>query len=430
MVRTVNLLTGLISAVLGVWIVFNLGPLLLDSAALKAVLVELPRKYLGMPPALKITLFAGFLSLGVAACIWAGLNLSRLSSTVMKRINQILIVQLVIAFAAAEALARVGVALELRGFSNLTYFVNPACGDSYYRLVRPMPDAVSSKVYDSVLGWKPAPHADNPSGLKWPVVVDDRPKAWFFGDSFTEGVVAPEESIPAQFEALRPGRQTMNFGVGGYGVDQIWLRYKAESVRIPSGTPVYIGLLTSDLDRSVLPYFFGFKPMFNQDHDGYKLVPPPAREDIEKLASIPPEPIFSYAFASLGAVAELISTRFDRSETSCNMAEKKAVNAYLMNAIIRQAKAQNHELRWILFVSFASFYKPVNWRYAFVKEILDKNQQAYLDTKDALHRAAMAAKSTPESFFIPNDGHLNAAGNQIVANALAELTSVRVKPAK
>ncbi len=425
MARIVNLIVGLATACLGAWILFNLVPLLFDVAALQAVLIVLPKKYLGMAPAMKITLFVGILGIGIASSVWAGLSILRASSTAMQRINVILLIQLTITLIAAEGMARAGAAFELKAFSNLTYYINPACGDRYFRMARPMADAVSTKLYDPLLGWKPAPQPGKPSGLHWPAVIDGRPKAWFFGDSFTAGVVSPEDSIPASFEALQPDRQSMNFGVGGYGVDQIWLRYNQESARIPAKSPVYIGLLTSDLDRSVLRYFFGFKPVFKAAGADFQLILPPTRDDITRLANAPPVPIHSYAFAALRTIAELVSTRFDRSETTCNNAEKRAVNTYLMDAIIRQANARDHELRWIVFVSFASFYKPANWRHDFIKSYLDANRQVYLDTKDTLRRAAEIAGTVPESFYIPVDGHLNATGNRAVAGALAALTSAK-----
>ncbi len=421
MSRTVNLIMGLTAASFGIWIFVNLTPLLLHPTAMQAVLVDLPTKYHGLSPALKIALFTFTLILGAVALFWAMLCLIRSSSLRVSRLNIIFAVQLTISLVVFEAFARVGNTLNISVFSKLTYFVNPACGEMYYRLARPIGDAVATKAYDPILGWKPKSRPGNLQGLPWPTFTDERPKAWFFGDSFTAGVVMPEDSIPARFEKYRPKRQALNFGVGGYGVDQIWLRYEQESDKIPEGSPIYIGILTTDLDRSVLGYFFGYKPVFRPEGTEFKYIAPPPREDIAEFARQKPETIPSYSLALLRTAAELVTTQFDRSETHCGLQEKQAVNAYLMDRLLNRAKERKHQLRWIIFVSFASFYKPMNWRHDFLTGFLTKRRQFFLDSREALSREARLLNVAPEIYYIPNDGHLNAKGNDIIAKYLSRL---------
>lgn len=49
------------------------------------------------------------------------------------------------------------------------------------------------------------------------------------GDSFTEGYgVADSQTYAAQLEQMAPQLETMNLGLGGYGVDQSWLWWRRE----------------------------------------------------------------------------------------------------------------------------------------------------------------------------------------------------------
>ena len=394
--RVINIFVAMTALGLGFAIFYNLAPMLLDGVALESALILLPAKFTGLAPALKIALFVGLLGLGLAALVWGGLSISRANSMAMTRLNLILLFQVGLVAVLLEAAIRTGIAYDVKPVSTLTNYVNPNCGEDYYRLSTSsadasQPGASSRNTYDRELGWKPTPKPGNPKGLPWPRVMDERPKAWFFGDSFIAGVVAPEDSIPAQFEAARPERQALNYGVDGFGLDQTWLRYKRESATIPAGSPVFIGILSHDLDRSALSYFYAPKPVFQRMADGYRLSSPPAEKDIPATLATKPAPLWSYAFAMLRSVAELVATGFDRSEVTCNATEKRAVNAYLMDAIIAEANKRGHVIRWILFDSFAAFYKPANWRYDFMKAALSQRGQIYLDTLNVLWCAAQKA---------------------------------------
>lgn len=82
-----------------------------------------------------------------------------------------------------------------------------------------------------------------------------------FGDSFTHGdAVANEETWQARIEQVDQGLEVMNFGVGGYGLDQAYLRYGLEG-RHYKPQVVVIGFMTEDIFRNVNTY----RPFFYPD---------------------------------------------------------------------------------------------------------------------------------------------------------------------
>lgn len=272
------------------------------------------------------------------------------------------------------------------------------------------------QTYDPELGWIAEPREpENPDGLTWPPALDRRPKAWFFGDSFIAG---GGNSIPALFEALRPEWQSLNYGVGGYGLDQIWLRYRRVSEHIPPGAPVLVGVLTYDLDRSALRFYAGFKPIFRRVNGSYRLVPPPSREELPGLYESITIPITSYVLAGLGTLVEQVTTNFNSSRIRCHLREKMAVNSYLIDQIISKAAEKRHGLYWILFGGRDEIGEPAAWRYDFLREALDRSGQPYLDTLDVLRRSARAAGQLPTAFY-NQTGHLTLEGRGVVAEALA-----------
>jgi hypothetical protein len=126
------------------------------------------------------------------------------------------------------------------------------------------------------------------------------------GDSFTFGDgVRFEESWGYRLEQLLPkGCRVLNFGVGGYGIDQMYLRYKKE---VPSWKPnlVILSFIDPDLDRTMSSYsFLAFeqgnsspKPRFVLDQGGRLTLvnqPLPKAEDIFMLSSIHDVPFIEY----------------------------------------------------------------------------------------------------------------------------------------
>ena len=74
------------------------------------------------------------------------------------------------------------------------------------------------------------------------------------GDSFVYGnEVADADAWPAQVERLFPQLEVLNYGVGGYGVDQAYLRFLRDGTAL-SPQVVVIGFTTDDLRRLVNVY--------------------------------------------------------------------------------------------------------------------------------------------------------------------------------
>lgn len=72
-----------------------------------------------------------------------------------------------------------------------------------------------------------------------------------FGDSFVHGTEVGNSDVwTARLERLDPGLEALNFGVGGYGPDQAWLRYRRDG-RAFQPHVVVIGYMTENLARSV-----------------------------------------------------------------------------------------------------------------------------------------------------------------------------------
>jgi hypothetical protein len=75
-----------------------------------------------------------------------------------------------------------------------------------------------------------------------------------FGDSFVYGnEVDDDNAWPAQLEACANDYEVLNYGVGGYGLDQAFLRFQSEGLTLGPRV-VLIGFTTDDLRRVVNVY--------------------------------------------------------------------------------------------------------------------------------------------------------------------------------
>lgn len=101
------------------------------------------------------------------------------------------------------------------------------------------------------------------------------------GDSYTQGAdVAQPFSYPAILERITKNTEVLNFGVSGYGVDQMYLRFLNETLEFDNDA-VIMGIYIDDIQRSAHTCKYYLKPKFAARDGSLKLTNtpvPPLRE--------------------------------------------------------------------------------------------------------------------------------------------------------
>ncbi|HPC16359.1 MAG TPA: SGNH/GDSL hydrolase family protein [Candidatus Hydrogenedentes bacterium] len=123
-------------------------------------------------------------------------------------------------------------------------------------------------------GWTPMPNltrmdagfVTNRRGFRSMREYAHRPEAFtvmIVGDSFTFGTDAESEDDvwPAALEQIDGRLHVLNFGVGGYGVDQMYLTIR-ESIVEYKPHLVILAYIDEDLQRSMFGFYFYKKPKF------------------------------------------------------------------------------------------------------------------------------------------------------------------------
>jgi lysophospholipase L1-like esterase len=191
---------------------------------------------------------------------------------------------------AAIKLARPLLVEEIRGTDDIFR-------EQSHRIKRLLdPDSAGSLALDPLLGWRyragyrDSANTINDQGLRGERRYARHPargvvRVAAFGDSFVYGnEVADSAAWPALVERWFPQLEVLNYGVGGYGVDQAYLRFCTEGMTLAPQI-VLIGFTTDDLRRVVNVYrrfisnreFPLIKPRFLLDGRGdLTLLPNPA----------------------------------------------------------------------------------------------------------------------------------------------------------
>ncbi len=216
-----------------------------------------------------------------------------------------------VCYLALEGSSYVGLAVLEKNLS-ITYSPAPTerLNDEHRQILKRVVNGEAQYVrYSPTLGWTTNGggstelyHA-NSQGIRGTteyafVPAGDRVRLAAFGDSFTHGNdVADNDAWTAVLQSIDSTLEVLNFGVGGYGLDQAYLRYGEQGVGF-NPKIVLIGFMSENINRhvSVFRPFYAprsgkplTKPHFELENGKLKLVENPMRNlaDYRRLLDKP-----------------------------------------------------------------------------------------------------------------------------------------------
>ena len=300
--------------------------------------------------------------------------------------------------------------------------------DELYELRARLESAREPHQPHAELGWLPPEVGSSYSHARRLELGGERP-VLLFGDSFAGGVL-PKESFQVLFEDTRlgPGMELVNYGCGGYGLDQIqMLAERALPLWTEYDPVVLISLLVDDdLDRCRLSIHPWPKPRYRLDGDELVLeraVIPTLEEHLAEAFPLAK----SWAWRLLlhgGLVPEELGE--DLCGGRADDREVQALSARLLEEIIADLRALHLTFGFVLFYSLPAVEDPavLGWRETGVLEVLDRERVPYVLTRGRLARH-MAANGRPAGDYYYLSGnlrnHLTTLGNRIVLEDLLSL---------
>ena len=240
------------------------------------------------------------------------------------------------------------------------------------------------------------------------------PKIYFFGDSFVHGMPFNSRTLPEMIMDLCGERNIVNFGVRGYGLDQMFI--KAKEIGPPgSGGEIWVGILTWDIDRAYLEYIFGQKPRFRLSAGGLSLTNIPlVRTDREYVDN------YRMPFRSwlVQAVRRRWQARAGLEREGPERDDKIQLNRALLRAWSVWAREKNTPLRVVLFHTRQDLTLE-SWRTRMVHAACTELALPLFDTAEVLLPYIQQHGTWGAELYQPGDFHHTDLANELIAGWLA-----------
>lgn len=277
-------------------------------------------------------------------------------------------------------------------------------------------DSLSKLGYDSVLGWAYQKTPENPLGVLTDssyVIEKNGKNILFFGDSFVQKGKNMSDKIPQLLDTHLQEYAVYNYGVGGYGLDQIFLRFKRSHGEF-NNPFIIVGILTGDIDRCLLKYRNRPKPYFLLQNNQLELFGVPVSSDKHSWLKEHPVSIKSYAASSIIRVFQYLKAGGVTEQSVYRQDEKKRIGSKLIEGIVKEARENQLRLLFVVFVDSVGG----GWRKAFLLEEIERWGIPYVDTEDELLQAMDGNESFPKLYYDETDNHHNTLANSIIAKAI------------
>lgn len=332
---------------------------------------------------------------------------------------------LVFCFIAAELLFRALLFVDGMpsfGLREPWRYADPYVDDDYWKLTYLWGSTSHGQavgIVDEELGWNAPITADDPLGIYATepyTPADFENPVLFYGDSFVGGW----DNIPQKLDGKLPGRPVVNLGVGGFGVDQTYLKF-TKTVELFEDPLALFGVLTYDLDRSVLAIRTHQKPYFLLEDGGLVLQNTPVLATTSEYIDRNPVEIRSYflRFVLFRLRTLIPPENFDSLLAYAEKNEaKRVVNRAILKAFKQQTDALGIEGRVVLFYAGEEIGNPT-WREDFLKSTLADLGIEYFDTRRYLLDYMKVTGVALDELYRDDLGHLDEKGRNVIAGGLA-----------
>jgi len=255
-----------------------------------------------------------------------------------------------------------------------------------------------------------------------------------YGDSFARCMTPRADAWESLLERSPLGatHHLLNYGVGGYGLDQIELLLAATLEHHAAHRPlVIVGILVDDdLDRTVLALRNFPKPRYELVEGELVLHPPGARTAAEFAAAHPPG-IVSYAWRHLLHAQAPKRLRWALTGEEALRDEKRALCHALLARIRQRLVALELEHFVVLFHAEKSMATdgPYAWQEPFLYQTLRELGLPFVSSKRALLEDIARTGLAPEAY-LPLERHYDARGNAVVFTAFLRGLRGEFEPAE
>ena len=291
---------------------------------------------------------------------------------------------------------------------------------------------------DPLLGWT----ADNLSGparihVRSSLVGSRRP-VLLYGDSFAACVTDEAICFGGLLEESELGRThaLINYGMGGYGTDQIYLLARETIGQWDGQDPVAIGtlLVDSDFERAWLGYRSGPKPRLTVV-DGELRGPEPFPLDVRRYFEERPIQIRSYLWRLFVVRQQFLPEDWGKALRGDvrQIEGKRELNRAILRAFVHLLKAHSSRAALILFHGRASLLNPdgYRWEEDLAREACAAEGVPLYSSRPYLLAAVGGSTADLDPLFFPDGepggGHYTELGNRATFEAVRQAIEGRTQ---
>jgi hypothetical protein len=279
-----------------------------------------------------------------------------------------------------------------------------------------------------------ASNADPVTGWTWQVEPktyrvlqmppsDGRRLVVLYGDSFAQCNTPPEQCFQAVLEEsdVRDRFRMLNLGVGGYGLDQVYLLIRQTIEALKKEDPIVaVGILAeNDLDRSLLSIRGLPKPRLVL-RDGELIATEPVITDPERFFDAHSVGIASYLVRLIARQGHALSPELRRPwmGPKQDLAEAQALNEAILRAIHAELAARDIEHFFYIFTGQGTLppQKSGDWQELLIRRVAEEEGVPVLCSRPYLLAAAGGDPDRAREYFggAPGlEGHYNSVGNRV-----------------
>ncbi len=252
-----------------------------------------------------------------------------------------------------------------------------------------------------------------------------------YGDSFAQCNTPPEQCFQTILERSELGRQyaILNYGVGGYGLDQIYLLLKHSIDGFKDQNPIVIVslLLESDLDRSLLEFRCWPKPRLDVV-DGQLRARGPVQTSVRKYLDQNPPSIRSYLWRLfLNRSSPFMARQRAQWRGDALFAqEKQSLNRKILVEIEHELSSRGLQHFFLIFHAEQGALKRgsnFEWQERMIEDVCAEFSIPLFDTRSYLAFAADDMAKNCARFYgheYPLIGHHNEIGNLVCFEAIRQ----------
>lgn len=235
----------------------------------------------------------------------------------------------------------------------------------------------------------------------------------FYGDSFVAHGKPMADKLPQQLDRLLPEHSIYNYGVSGFGLDQIYLRFKHSHHHFDKPF-IIIGVMTADIHRCILQYRNRPMPYFVIEQNVLKLKGVPVEQTRESYLRKYPLGIRSYFGATLVRIVRYLGAGGVSEYSTYKKTPKEQINSKIIEQIVDETRKEKLNVLFVVFVQAIGG----GWRKIFLIDEINRWGLPYIDTETVLLQA-MPSSGNFQRLYYDETGHHNTLANSIIADAIA-----------